>query len=198
MYKICMMLRSSLNPLTNDGVVGVGSADNVFSREECRRIVELSQHLVPKPGTLGSDQTLSLTKRNSQAVRLIPESNTKWIYEKLDAAISYANRNDQYDLTGFEALQVASYSEGGHYDWHMDLGKGPTSTRKLGISLQLSDGNEYEGGDVEFRGGGAPPIAPRDIGTMIVFPSFMHHRIVPVTLGIRYSLVAWVHGSPFR
>lgn len=198
MSKICMMLSSSANPLPNDGVVGVGFADNVFTREECQRIVSLSQQLLPSQGALGADQNLNLIKRDSQTVRLMPDMSTKWIYEKMDAAISSANRNYQFDLSGFEAFQVASYTEGGHYEWHMDMGKGPTSTRKLGISLQLSDGSEYEGGDMEFRGGGAPPVAPREIGTMIVFPSFMHHRVAPVTRGVRYSLVAWVHGTPFR
>jgi PKHD-type hydroxylase len=193
-----MLLSTSANPAPNDGVVGVGFADNLFSREECQRIVELSLRLEPSQGTLGAGQNLSTTKRNSDVVRLIPDAATKWIYERMDAAVGSANRGYQFDLSGFEILQVASYTNGGHYDWHMDIGKGPTSTRKLGISLQLSESNDYEGGDLEFRGGGAPPVAPRTIGTMIVFPSFMQHRITPVTRGVRWSLVAWVHGAPFR
>jgi PKHD-type hydroxylase len=193
-----MMLSSSINPLPNDGVVSVGFADNVFTREECQRVVTLSQELVPDQGTLGGGESLNLITRNSQTVRLAPNMDTRWIYEKMDAAVGSANSNYLFDVSGFEEFQVASYSEGGHYDWHMDMGKGPTSTRKLGISLQLSDSSDYDGGEMEFRGGGAPPVAPRDIGTMIVFPSFMHHRIAPVTRGIRYSLVAWVHGTPFR
>ena len=198
MSKICVMLSSSANPSPNDGILGVGFANNVFRSDECRRIVEFSQQLVPTQGTLGADLKLNLTKRDSHTVRLTPDMNTRWIYDKMDAAIGSANMSYRFDLSGFEAFQVASYTNGGHYDWHMDIGKGPTSTRKLGISLQLSDGNDYEGGDMEFRGGGAPPVAPREIGTMIVFPSFMHHRITPVSRGVRYSLVAWVHGPPFR
>jgi PKHD-type hydroxylase len=193
-----MMLSASVNPVQNDGVVAVGFADNVFTPEECRRIVELSQQIDPHTGALGADEKVNPNIRDSEIVRLAPEMNTKWIYEKMDASICSANRNFQFDLSGFEELQVASYTSEGHYDWHMDVGKGPTSTRKLGISLQLSDSADYEGGDLEFRGGGAPPKAPRDIGTMVVFPSFMQHRVAPVTRGVRYSLVAWVHGTPFR
>ena len=198
MSKICMMLSSSANPAPNDGVVGVGFADNVFTRDECERIVEISQRLEPSMGALGTERNLSMEKRDSVIVNLAPDMANRWVYEKMDAAVGAANRNCQFELNGFEVFQIAAYQNGGHYDWHMDLGKGPTSTRKLGISLQLSDGNDYEGGDLEFRGGGAPPVAPRDIGTMIVFPSFMQHRITPVTRGVRRSLVAWVHGRPFR
>ena len=198
MTSICRLLSSNVELLPNDGVLAVGFANGLFSPQECRQILALSEKLQSAPGTLGAQQNLRPIKRSSELVFLIPGQDTNWIYDKMDAAVKSANKSYQFDLQGFEPFQIAEYTNGGHYDWHMDLGKGLTSTRKLGISLQLSDGDTYEGGDLEFRGGGAPPVAPRDIGTMIVFPSFMTHRVTPVTSGVRISLVAWVHGRPFR
>ncbi|MEE9493236.1 MAG: 2OG-Fe(II) oxygenase [Gammaproteobacteria bacterium] len=198
MSAICMMLSTAANPAPNDGVLGVGFAENVFTREECQQIITLSQSTEFSTGTLGGGEQFNPVVRNSQTTTIDPRPEARWVYEKMDAAVGSANQGFQFDLNGFEAFQVASYSGGGHYDWHMDLGKGPTSTRKLGISLQLSESNDYAGGDIEFRGGGAPPVAPREIGTLIVFPAFMHHRVTPVTEGTRHSLVAWIHGTPFR
>ena len=198
MSKICMMLSLSANPVLNDGVLGVGFADNVFSRDECRQIVELSQRLQTPEGGLGAWQNPTPTLSDSTVVNLAPDVETRWVYEKMDAAVGAANQGYQFDLAGFETFQVATYIEGGFYDWHMDLAKGPASTRKIGITLQLSDSGDYEGGNLEFRGGGAPPAAPREIGTVVVFAAFMQHRISPVTRGVRRSLVAWIHGDAFR
>ena len=38
----------------------------------------------------------------------------------------------------------------------------------------------------------------RPQGSVIVFPSFVWHRVTPVTKGTRYSLVLWTCGQPFR
>ena len=35
-------------------------------------------------------------------------------------------------------------------------------------------------------------------GSIIVFPSFLWHRVKPVTKGVRYSLVVWNLGYPFK
>ena len=67
-------------------------------------------------------------------------------------------------------------------------------TRKLSMSIILND--DYEGGEFEFYGH-KKSIKPTK-GTVIVFPSYMVHRVKPVTKGIRYSVVAWFCGEPFR
>jgi predicted 2-oxoglutarate/Fe(II)-dependent dioxygenase YbiX len=35
-------------------------------------------------------------------------------------------------------------------------------------------------------------------GSLIVFPSDMWHRVLPVTKGVRISLVGWCYGYPFK
>ena len=78
--------------------------------------------------------------------------------------------------------------------------------RKLSLTLNLTDPNEYEGGDLLFDFGSKDEggqtneeikIA-RKQGTLIIFPSFIKHCISPVTKGTRYSLVNWTLGRPFR
>jgi PKHD-type hydroxylase len=41
------------------------------------------------------------------------------------------------------------------------------------------------------------PALLRRRGAMIVFPSFVYHRVIPVKRGVRYSLVGWYEGPHF-
>ena len=61
------------------------------------------------------------------------------------------------------------------------------------MSIILND--EYEGGEFEFF---AKDTILSKRGTIIVFPSYMQHRVKPVTKGTRYSLVTWFCGEPFQ
>ena len=98
-----------------------------------------------------------------------------------------------------EDFQFTVYhaSEGGHYDWHIDWGLAQVQ-RKLSASLQLSDPAQYEGCDLQFQGMRQVEAAPRDRGAVIVFPSFILHRVTPISSGTRKSLVVWASGPKFK
>ena len=77
--------------------------------------------------------------------------------------------------------------------------------RKLSLTINLNLPGEYEGGNLMFDFGQhtnekqfyeCTEIRPQ--GSMIVFPSFTHHCVTPVTKGTRYSLVLWTLGEPFK
>lgn len=171
----------------------VATMNRAFSPEECRRILALGSQQAQRQGMIDDSERSPM--RRSQVKFLLPDNSTGWLFYKLSALFRRVNAAYQYDLAGFEALQLASYSPGDYYDWHMDLGPGRMSTRKLSLSLQLSDAEDYEGGDLEFMN--VKERTPRDIGTLIVFPAFLAHRVTPVKRGTRKSLVAWVSGVPF-
>lgn len=108
------------------------------------------------------------------------------------------------DISDIPYIQHTTYNGNvsGYYDWHHDTfwtAQEPYD-RKLSIVVQLSDGNDYEGGDLELEGGvnDYDHEAFRQKGSVIVFPSFYYHRVLPVTGGVRRSLVAWVDGPPWR
>lgn len=67
--------------------------------------------------------------------------------------------------------------------------------RKLSMSLQLSDPNDYEGGELLLHLSHNPTVISKQKGMMVFFPSHTLHEVTPVTKGERYSLVAWIHGS---
>jgi PKHD-type hydroxylase len=123
--------------------------------------------------------------------------------ERLIGLVREANREVfGFDVTEFaESPQVATYAarEGGHFDWHADLGDGPLARRrKLTVVVQLSDPADYASGALQVRHGPAPESAARGQGTAAVFPAFMLHRVEPVGWGVRRSLTVWAHGPAFR
>ncbi|WP_369809252.1 2OG-Fe(II) oxygenase [Oceanicoccus sp. KOV_DT_Chl] len=66
--------------------------------------------------------------------------------------------------------------------------------RKISISIPLNDPSEYEGGELQFNAGGLLLTPDQEKGKALMFPSWMMHRVTPVTLGRRYSMVVWIHG----
>jgi PKHD-type hydroxylase len=155
-------------------------------------------------------------KRNSDLVWL----SDLWIFKELHPYIHQANRNAgwNFEWDWSESCQFTKYKKGQYYDWHCDswdkpyVEEGPTKgkIRKLSMTCQLTDGSEYEGGELEFDFRNYDPhmrdeskhriqckeILPK--GSIIVFPSFVWHRVKPVTKGVRYSLVVWNLGYPFK
>ena len=139
-------------------------------------------------------------------------ANDNWIYDLLQPYMIQANKNAgwNYDISGIESYQIGRYTakDSGHYDWHQD-GLGGwgniynkplnnhlhNKTRKLSMSLILNDPSEYEGGQLEIWGN---KVGVYKKGSIIFFPSWMLHRVTPVTKGTRYSLVMWFLGAPFK
>ena len=145
----------------------------------------------------GNDSAL----RRSQTAFLPPVQKYAWLYNRLWAALEHCNRHFfDVELAGVEPnLQVGRYdsSNGGFYDWHTDLGTS-SPTRKLSVSIQLSSPADYDGGDLELMYKPVPTKLDRARGSIIIYPSFMLHRVTPVTRGTRWSLVAWVLGRRWR
>lgn len=137
------------------------------------------------------------------------DDDVSWIIPKIEYAVRISNKNAfQFDIDYFHELQFGEYTgeQQGAYGWHTDLewASPRLIQRKLSIVVQLSDSDDYEGGDLELQeselseGQYPTPTALRAKGTLLVFPSFLSHRVTPVVKGTRYSLVIWYEGPCFR
>jgi len=105
----------------------------------------------------------------------------------------------RFDLEGIsEPLQYAVYEVGDHFGWHVDALPGQKPYRKLALSVQLSGPDDYDGGELQMQLGCWTVEMPKGRGDVIAFPSWLPHRVQPVTRGIRHALVVWAHGEPFR
>jgi PKHD-type hydroxylase len=140
---------------------------------------------------------------SNQVKKSVRDNKILWIRDNSITSYIYglaqvANRNHfGFNISVIPEVQWAQYSQDGHFDWHVDVDwKGPHAyDRKVSISIQLSDSDEYTGGDLEFEDVDFPDKELiRKKGTAIVFPSYIRHRVTPVTSGVRRSLVAWAEG----
>jgi len=122
------------------------------------------------------------------------------IYKILHELIGKCN-NDFYQFKLSEIVEQIQYTvykedDKGFYDWHLDMGPNK-SRRKLSLVVQLSDPSEYEGGELQINTGKVV-LAEKEKGTVILFPSYLLHRVTPVTKGVRRSLVLWIDGPAFN
>lgn len=121
-----------------------------------------------------------------------------WLFERLETLGRDYAAAIGFDVDGIsEPLQVVRYARGGHFDWHVDVGAGEERSRKLTIIVQLTSAHDYEGGDLDFCNL-VPSIYHRAMGSVLVFPSILGHRVSAITRGRRQALVAWVDGPPLR
>jgi PKHD-type hydroxylase len=167
----------------------------IFSADECQRIMTLSLYRRQRAGTM---MYAKPNIRKSTIAWIDIQEDSRWLYAKVWNTFQAVNRWFKFDLFGLvDEIQFARYTVGDSFDWHLDTGGGQTSTRKLSMSVQLCDDDEYSGGDLDMCA--CPQLEPRRRrGTIIVFPSFLAHRVTPITRGSRCSLVAWAHGPVFK
>lgn len=156
-----------------------------------------------KTGTkeLGNE-TDSYSTNNRDIAYINPQPYSKWLYDLLFPLALEANEkvfHFDIDIVTDSIHYVIYPEDGGHLDWHMDVGAFGVNKRKLAMTVQLSDSSDYEGGDFQIWMGGEDYLTvPREKGDVIVFPSFCMHRVTPITRGERRCLVFWTGGRPFR
>ena len=165
-----------------------------------------------KPGVNPNSVEKLLNKKELKSLKKQRDSNVvwlndQWIYDELCPLIAMANQNAgwnfQYDY--FEAIQFTKYKLNQHYTWHKDsqFAKDKNEPiRKISSVIFLNNPKDYKGGEFQFkldneRKQNIIKLKP-EVGTVIVFPSFITHRVTPVTSGVRHTLVSWTKGPQFK
>jgi PKHD-type hydroxylase len=187
---------------------------NIFNDQEFNQLQTNVNQLEYQPSVIGewdektkSNTDISDTELRSSNIKWIPKNQTwGWLYKRLHDCIIRANvENWNFTVTSIDTeIQYSEYeaSQNGHYTWHADMDSGDFSLRKLSVIVQLSSPEEYDGGVIEFFTGGnyetmKKPVV-REKGLVTIFPSYMIHRVTPVTRGTRKSLVLWAGGCQFK
>jgi len=173
-----------------------------FTAKEIAKIDRYALGIDAQVAQVGEIGNVNEVTRKS-TVRWLPRNEfTEWIYERIYGMVNEANEKIwHFTINSMpELIQYTEYFEdGGHYDFHLDMGKGfPLCCRKISIAIQLSDPSEYEGGDFQIVRGNTPENMIKGKGTALLFPSYLLHRVTPVTKGTRRSLVLWVGGGSFK
>ena len=173
-----------------------------FSLADCDRILLQTAGATPQDAKLVG-QTHDHNIRRADLVWLDNVPDTSWVMDAIIDLVRVANRDVYgFDLSEFkESVQVAHYdgAREGHFDWHSDIGDGRIARlRKLTLVAQLSESDAYSGGALEVMPSSHTVTAKVTRGTVTIFPSYMLHRVTPVTQGSRISMTVWAHGPAFR
>jgi len=187
-----------------------------ISKKECEKLLdycikntELKEASVLNKGQSDADDVrigrIDPSIRITDIAFVEPDSNEdNKVNELAWHFLNEANvRNFNYKIETFQLVQFARYRDGGHYGWHRDVNESAISpngeSRKLSLTLCLTDPKDYEGGELQFFNGERLEEQRiindiQDQGSVIVFDSRDWHRVTPVTKGTRYSLVCWSVG----
>lgn len=182
--------------------------DDAFTNEELEKIVTYCEQFeLDYGGTFVSENKEDAEKHRVSNIKFHDRNaDTAWIFDRLNFVIQSANEMYyNFHLNGYSKFQYTTYdaTNAGHYNWHMDIAIGKiqhndVEMRKLSLTLCLND--KYEGGNFCMNMGNEEKFEtiPMKKGRIILFPSFMIHRVTPVTEGTRRSLVVWVLGPKFQ
>jgi PKHD-type hydroxylase len=186
-----------------------------ISKENCEKILSIGRNKKLNDATVlkaDGKKTVDKDLRDCKVIWV----NEAWIYDLINPFIEEANAKAgwNFDIDWNQDMQYTKYNEGHYFGWHTDQGPKPYvsdsknfhgKTRKISLTLQLSNPSDYEGGDFQFKWftrKGAEEIETvkdgKELGTLIIFPSFIWHQVTPITKGTRETLVNWSVGFPFK
>ena len=173
-----------------------------LTAEELMWIENLVKLYPYQEATISADRTIQDSVRKSKIKWLSLDEKSYWLYEKL-AFMAHKCNIDNWNFNLNSIIDDIQYTEyhddGGHYTWHMDIGPQGLNHRKVSITIQLSDPSEYEGGELQILAhDDNHKVMEKKKGSAVLFPSFLVHRVTPVTKGIRKSLVLWVGGDSYK
>lgn len=176
--------------------------DGAFTEEQLDWLQQKAKEATQEAQIGGKNKSeVNDSVRRSELNWLNKDPECSWVFEILAHVASSLNADHfGFDLKGFgEAIQLTNYHEArqGNYSWHQDFGSSGVS-RKLSIVLQLSNPNEYEGGELQILTNSNPISMQKKRGLVTVFPAWTLHQVTPVIKGNRQTLVAWVSGPVFR
>ncbi len=193
---------------------------NVLTEKFCNDVITYGNMQKLDTAITGEKQINQLTEKEIKKIKKIRKSdvsffNDAWIFKEIKPWIDKANIEAKwnFNIDYAENFQFTKYALNQFYDWHCDSYPEPynnhenknfnNKTRKISVSCVLSKPEDYEGGDLEFnfRNTKKPmnlyKLEKLPQGSIVVFPSFVWHRVKPVTNGTRYSLVIWNLGPSF-
>ena len=174
----------------------------LFTPEQCQLIINAGKSEPKETAQVGGRANgIVDTKTRTSHISWIPFNKMPEMYKTLERVMKQTNGN-HFGFEGMQITEQAQYTEypaGGFYDWHMDSDvdfKHEPTVRKISMTCLLSHESEFEGGGLELMDEGK--IAKPKQGQAIFFASFIRHRVIPITKGIRKSLVMWFGGPPLK
>lgn len=179
--------------------------DDYFTENELDNIIRYENKMEKEQSYVshGDEYEVNDSIRNSELSWISPNEFSKWLFQKITRSVLEINKNFfEFDLSYLESIQLTRYNSNssGMYTRHLDSGINFAidGDRKLTMVIQLSDPEDYSGGDLLIYNSEEPIIVGKKKGRMIFFPSYMLHEVTPVTSGTRLTAVSWIVGPKFK
>lgn len=173
---------------------------NLYNKDECKILQDLViKNIDPTVEDIKAEGVLKTSAVGSFAL-----GRLKHELAKFNQTILSINRNnfgfEIFETCDLEYLNYNTYSSDnqGQYEWHADKVLNECYDIKLTAILNIGT-EEYEGGDFELFLN--QPTVIKELhspGSMLVFPSWIYHRVTPVTKGTRTTISRWVNGPTIK
>jgi len=177
-----------------------GSLTGVFSPAMCERLIAIAESTgFSRSLVYGEDFGPSDDPelRSSDSAGISAVEHREYYAVVANLIQKYNAANCRFAISGLDVLQVIRYRPGERFKRHTDIiGEHGVLNRKISLILQLSDPASYEGGELIFAEKENVPVS-RAQGGGCIFPAWVPHEVLPVTSGVRYSLVTWAVGDYF-
>ena len=192
------------------------ASGNIFTDDDLELIIKLGEagtkenaewKFIPTQDSIKIDEEYDVEVRKAQ-ISFITSNNKEFDFLNAKIMAMFVKINKEhfrFDLVRLAPVQYTNYQVGDHYqqfhpDCHSGSGylKNGILPRKISATIQLSDSDDYEGGELILMANGIPKVMTKERGAMIFFPSYILHKITPITKGNRKSLVCWTEGPQFK
>ncbi len=176
--------------------------DGVLTDEECEEIIRFGTKNLETASTHAEKvgnrvhKITSWLKRKSQISWVNAGSDLDPLMSRLVNNLLAVSRDDYFVNLGYvESIQFTRYGGGlARYGWHTDSSaSGLAASRIMSATVELSDPDDYVGGNLKIEIGGRSWGAEKKRGRMTIFPSCFAHKVTPILKGTRHSLVLWAH-----
>src|SRR5207247_1618976 len=138
-------------------VVAPGGEAGGFSPAECDRALALAAGLGSEAAKVGGARSAEghadRAVRRAALQRVPHTEHTAWLFERvINLAVAVNRTLWDFDLDGeVEQVQIVRYCSGDHYGWHTDWGASGETSRKVSVTVQLTDPATYNGGELELH-----------------------------------------------
>lgn len=175
------------------------SIPKLLSPEECEKISAYASTFTDRKAEItggpNNQVTVNPKIRKCELVWFNKTESLQWLFDKIEAAFRETNNTlYQFDLDHLENIQFTRYKPRNFFHEHFDNSTDSVDTRKLTISIQLTDPKHYLGGNLKVRGSNGWINAPKNQGDALIFPPYLLHKAETVWFGRRECLVAWMNG----
>ena len=174
---------------------GVANVVSVFTSEECEELIALA---LAEEGSYEVlvDENDSDKSIRSVTVYTLTQKKYPGLWERLQTIFEGSN-SWRFEWSVIRSVQILRFKQGDHKSRSMDWSSA-TPRRKISMVLQLSEPDEYEGGDVVLSAGHTDNVIPTNIGFATLWASYVPNHVTPITDGERWCLAAWAEGEPYR